>query len=89
MLEYRLYFLGEQGETLRELALSCADDRQAIAIAEAYGAGAPMRLEREGRLVQGFAAGNPQAARAAESAADRGPGPDTVASSPAPAPHQG
>jgi hypothetical protein len=66
MLEYRLYFLGEQGEALRELALSCADDRQAIAIAEAYGAGTPMRLEREGRIVLEFPAGSPKAAYTVE-----------------------
>ena len=79
MLEYRLYFLGEQGEALRELALSCADDGQAIAIAEVYGAGAPMRLERAGRIVRDFPAGNPKAACTIEPAAEPGSAPDIVA----------
>jgi hypothetical protein len=89
VLEYRLYFLGKQGEALRELALSCADDRQAVAVAEAYATGAPMRLEREGRIVQAFPAGTPKAACTAPPAAAPGSDPDTQASRHAPASRQG
>ena len=55
MLQYRLYFLDEQGHIARAIVIEGADDADAIAQATAKGDGRAMELWQETTRVKCFA----------------------------------
>jgi len=54
MLDYRLYFLDGDGHIQGVVELDCANDAEAIAVAETYGDGRPMELWRRERWIRRF-----------------------------------
>jgi hypothetical protein len=52
MLDYRLYFLDAAGHIQGVVEFDCADDADAVALAETYADGRPMELWRRDRWVR-------------------------------------
>jgi hypothetical protein len=52
MLDYRLYFLDDAGHIQGVVEFDCADDAEAVALAQTYADGRPMELWRRDRWVR-------------------------------------
>ena len=55
MLDYRLYFLDDDGRIQGVVDLDCASDAEAELVAETYRDGRPMELRRSDRWLRRFA----------------------------------
>ena len=60
MLDYRLYLLDDAGHIRGVVELDCANDEEAIALAEAHGDGRPMELWRRDRWIRRLSGDGPR-----------------------------
>ena len=59
MLDYRLYFLDDAGHIQGVVELDCADDAEAVQVAQTYADGRAMELWRRARWIRRFTGREP------------------------------